>query len=282
MMAGALRRVSRPDRFTAGGYILAISYAVAIVVPLYFVVISPFKANADSIRSPLALPTSISFDRFIQAQESVDLIKAMTISAGVTVGSIILTLVLAYPAAYAIARLRTGWNRWVEAFFALGFLIPTFALLVPVFLMIANAGLLNNPLALVVFYPATGLPVAVLILTRYIAAIPIDLDECAAVDGASPYVILRRIIVPLSIPGMVTVAVLNFISYWNEYLFALILLNTQSRTVQLAVPLLQTSRDRDFGLVAAGALVSIIPVFIVFVLMQERIEKAFLSGSLKG
>ena len=206
----------------------------------------------------------------------------MAISAGVTIGSIALTIALAYPAAYAIARINSGWNRLVEAFFASGFLIPVFALLVPVFLMAASVHMLNNPLALVLFYPATGLPLAVLIMARYIAEIPMDLEESAAVDGASHLQVLRRIVIPLSIPGMITVIVLSFVNYWNEFLFALVLLNSQSRTVQVAVPLLRGSREHDFGLVAAGAIVSVIPIFVLFVLLQERIEKAFLSGAIKG
>jgi multiple sugar transport system permease protein len=224
----------------------------------------------------------VSFDKYVQTQDAIDIIRALAISAVVTGVSLCLTILLAYPAAYAIARVRTRWNQLAEAYFGLGFLIPAFALLVPVFLAIAMIGLLNNPLALILFYPATGLPIAVLILVRYIQTIPVDLDESAAVDGANALEVIRRIIVPLSVPGMVTVAVLNFVGYWNEFLFALVILNTQSRTVQVAVPLLRATRTPDYGLVAAGAIISIVPVFLVFVLLQERIENAFLGGALKG
>ncbi len=126
MTAWILRVTTRKYRsdstlFVACGYFFSILYALAIIVPLYFVVVSAFKNNADIIRSPLAFPVSFDFHKFVQAQASVNLLRALAVSTGVTVGAELLTLLLAFPAAYAVARIQTRLSAVVEAIFSLGF-----------------------------------------------------------------------------------------------------------------------------------------------------------------
>ncbi len=286
-------QVARPSRliarlrdgstpFIIGGYLLSGIYALIILVPVYYVIVSAFKTNLTIFTHPLALPKTINFANFIRAMELAVLDRAMLISAGVTVGAEIFTLVLAFPAAYAIARVRTRLSPLFEFIFALGFLIPALAMLVPVFLMIVKMGLLNNPLALVVFYPATKLSVSVILLASYLRTIPVELEESAQLDGASRIQMMLHIFFPLARPGVITVLILNFIDFWNEFLFALILLNQRNRTLQIALTILKTDRSRDFGLISAGIVMVVIPVCIVFILFQEQIVKGIYAGAVKG
>jgi multiple sugar transport system permease protein len=275
-----MRNGSTP--FLVGGYFFAIIYALVIIIPLYFIVISAFKNNVEIINTPLAFPLTFNFNKFIQAQANVNLLHAIMISTGVTIGAELVTLLLAFPAAYAVARIQTRLAAVVEAIFAIGFLIPGLAILMPIYLMTARAGLLYHPIALVIIYPAFNLPLSMILLAGFMRRLPRELEESAVIDGASVLQIIYYIFLPLSIPGIITVLVLNFINIWNEYLFALILMDSDNRTVQLATALLRANqRSVDFGLIAAGVVMSMIPVFIVFILFQEKIMNGMLAGAIK-
>jgi multiple sugar transport system permease protein len=271
-----------PDGFVIGGYFFSVLYALLIIIPLYFVVISAFKNNNQIITTPLALPAALDFNKFLQAQANVNLLRAMLISVAVAIGTEILTLVLAFPAAYAIARIQTRLAPLTEAIFSLGFLIPSLAILMPVYLMTARAGLLYHPIALVILYPAFSLPLSLILLTSFMRKLPRELEESAVMDGGNVLQIILYIFFPICMPGILTVLVLNFINIWNEYLFALILMDSNNRTVQLALSLLRANqRSVDYGLIAAGVLISMIPVFIIFIFFQDRIMSGMLTGAIK-
>jgi multiple sugar transport system permease protein len=271
-----------PSLFVISGYFFAGLYALLIIVPLYFVVVSAFKDNQQIIQTPLALPSLFNFRKFIQAQINVNLLHALLVSSVVTVGAELLTLLLAFPAAYAIARIPTRLSAAVESVFSLGFLIPALAILMPVYLMVARASLLYNPIALIVIYPAFNLPLAMILLTSFMRKLPRELEESAVMDGGNVVQIMAYIFFPMCLPGVITVLVLNFINIWNEYLFALILMDSDNRTVQLALALLRANqRSSDYGLIAAGVVISMIPVYIVVILFQDRIMNGMLAGALK-
>jgi multiple sugar transport system permease protein len=275
-----MRNGSTP--FLVGGYFFSIIYALIIIIPLYFIVISAFKNNIEIINTPLTFPHTFNFSKFIQAQANVNLLHAIMISTGVTIGAELVTLLLAFPAAYAVARIQTRLATVVEAIFAIGFLIPGLAILMPIYLMTARAGLLYHPIALVIIYPAFNLPLSMILLAGFMRRLPRELEESAVIDGASVLQIIYYLFLPLSVPGIITVLVLNFINIWNEYLFALILMDSDNRTVQLATALLRANqRSVDFGLIAAGVVMSMIPVFIVFILFQEKIMNGMLAGAIK-
>lgn len=278
--AKKIKRGSSP--FIIGGYFFSILYALLIIIPFYFVIVSAFKNNAQIITTPLALPDSLNFKKFLEAQENVNLLRAIIISIVVTIGAEIVTLVITFPAAYAVARLPTRLSAITEAIISLGFLIPGLAILMPVYLMTARAGLLYNPLALVILYPAFSLPLALILLTSFMRKLPRELEESAVMDGGNVLQIMIYIFVPISMPGIITVLVLNFINIWNEYLFALILMDSDNRTVQLALALLRANqRQIDYGLIGAGVLISMVPVFIMFIFFQDKIMGGLLAGAIK-
>jgi multiple sugar transport system permease protein len=270
------------DPFVITGYFFSIFYAVLILVPLYFVIVSAFKNNSQIILTPLALPTSLSFQKFFQVQANVNVLRAGLISVGITTGAELLTLVLAFPAAYAVARIQTRLSALVETLFSLGFLIPGLAILMPIYMMTAKTGLLYHPIALVILYPAFNLPLTMILLTGFMRKLPRELEESAIMDGGNVLQIIVYIFFPICMPGVITVLVLNFINIWNEYLFALILMDSNNRTIQLALALLRANqRSVDYGLIAAGILISMIPVYTVFIFFQEKIMSGMLAGAIK-
>jgi multiple sugar transport system permease protein len=263
-------------------YLLVLIYAAALLVPLYFVVVSSFKTNETIFLEPLSPPTTLSLAKYGEAQSAVDLGGALLNSVIVTVAAEIVTLLLALPAAYAIARHRGRLGKVVETIFGLGFLIPTFAVLVPTFLLAAFTGLLYNRIFLILFYPATVMPLSVILLAQFMRTIPRELEESAMIDGATRLQILRHVFIPLVIPGIASVAILNFLAFWNEYIFALILTNDASRTVQVAVPALRDSRLIDYALLSAGIVIALVPVYVVYTVLQRRMQEAMLVGAIKG
>ncbi|MBN1249659.1 MAG: carbohydrate ABC transporter permease [Anaerolineae bacterium] len=267
-------------------YIAVIVYAVTILLPLYYVLVSSFKDNVEIFTNPLSWPETVDFGNYLRVQERVDALKAIGVSFGITTAALLLLLVISTAAAYGIARVASRFrsNRLAlitEAYFGLGFLIPAFALLVPVFLLAARTGMLYNPLYIIIYYVASNLSLSVLMLSSHMRGIPRELEEAAEIDGANLLQILRHIIVPLSRSGLVTVSVLNFIGIWNEYIFALILLDSRFRTIQVAIPLLRTEHRVDYGLISAGIVAALIPVYVVFVLFQERVIQGMFSGGVK-
>ncbi|HSM24159.1 MAG TPA: carbohydrate ABC transporter permease, partial [Anaerolineaceae bacterium] len=236
-------------------YTIAILYAVIILVPMYFIFVSSFKQNTEIFTASLALPETWDLSNYMKLFSkdlAFNLGNATYNSIFITVSAEIVTLIFAFPAAFAIARIRTKLAPVVESIFGFGFLIPAFTVMLPIFLLMANFGLLYNPLALILFYPATRMPISVLILSGFLRQIPQDIEDSAVLDGASPLQMLRHIFFPLALPGVVTVVILNFITFWNEFLFALILLNNESRTIQIALSTLKGVRVVNYGMISAG------------------------------
>ena len=278
---GSLRSPWRSP-FGVLAYGVVLVYAALLIIPVYFVVVSAFKDNQAIFGSPLALPASLSLTNFARAQVGAHLGQALLNSVTLTVSAELLTLALAIPASYALARAEGRVADALDRLFSLGFLVPAFAVLVPTLLLAVAAGLFRTTFFLVLFYPATALPLSIVLLTQFMRSIPKELAESATVDGASELAIMRRIWIPLSMPGVVAVVILNFLNFWNEYIFALVILGPESRTVQVAVPTLRAGLVVEYGLLSAGILISVLPVYLVYVFLQRQMQEALTAGAVKG
>ena len=263
-------------------HILVWTYATLLGIPIYFVFISAFKDNIAIFDTPLAFPTSFSFNNFIEAWNTVKLGRGLINSLIVTTMSELVTIALALPAAYGIARSKGKVGAIVERFFALGFLIPAFAAMVPTLLLSIKLNMYHTLPFFSLFLSATTLPLSVILLAQFMRTIPTELEESAMLDGATRWQTLRFIYLPLTRAGIVLVVILNFLTYWNEYLFSLVLLgyDTSTRTVQVALPILITN-STQYGVLLAGTLISLIPVYIVYIFFHRKIEGALLAGSIK-
>lgn len=264
-------------------HILVWAYAVLLAVPLYYFLASAFKSNEAIFAHPLAPPTSFGFGNFRTAFESADLGMAILNSGIVTVFSLALTLGLAIPAAFALARARGRAGAAIERIFSLGFLIPTFAALFPTFLLSAATGLFHTRLFMVLFLPATAMPLSVVILIQFMRTIPPEMEEAARIDGASTFGVLRHIYTPMCMPGIATVLLLNFLTFWNEYLYSLIIIGPDPdlRTIQVALPTLKSQIGTDYGILTAGTILTLVPVWIMYTLLQKRMQQALVSGAVK-
>lgn len=262
--------------------LLVLIYVLIILIPVYYLIISAFKNNQQIFTTPLALPATPSWQNFVTAQDAANLLSGIGNSLLITVCAELLTLILAVPAAYGMARIQIKGATIIERILGLGFLIPTFAVLFPTFLLSTALHLFHSQLFLIIFYPATALPLSATMIAQFMRSIPPEIDEAAHVDGATRWQILWRMLVPLSISGIATVVILNFLGFWNEYLFALTILAPDTRTVQVALPTLRSAQVVDYGLLTAGTLITIIPVYIVYAILQRRMQEAMVAGYAKG
>lgn len=258
-------------------------YALLLIIPVYYLLVSSVKSNTQIFADPFGLPTTWEFSNFPEAFDRVDLGSALLSSATITGFAEIVTLLLAIPAAHGLARAQGKLGAVMERIFALGFLIPGFAALVPTILLAIAMKLYGNPLFLILFFPATAMPLSVILLAQFIRSIPPEIEEAAQMDGAGRLKTLVRVIIPMAAPGIATVAILNFLGFWNEYLFSLLILapNPSLRTVQVALPVLVTQQSADYGLLAAGILMTLAPVYLLYLLLQRQMENALIDGALK-
>lgn len=277
------RSTSRSLRINPLAHGLVWFYAILLMIPLYFLLVSAFKDNLSIFNSPWSFPKSLSFDNFVAAWQNVDLGSGLVNSVIVTVVAEILTLALAVPAGYGIARAGGRVGTFVERFFALGLLIPGFAALVPTLLLSIWMGLFHTREFLFLFYPATVLPLSVILMTQFMRTVPKELEESAMLDGAGRIRVLVSVYVPIVLPGIATITILNFLTFWNEYLFALILAggDTSVRTAQVALPNLISQTNTHYGVLLAGALITMVPVYIVYIVLNRRLEEALVQGAVK-
>lgn len=287
-----------PRLLRGGSHAVVWLYAALLAIPLYYLIVSGFKDNSQIFGAPFSLPGArmtvtsgasraveqTGFQNFTEAFRTIDLGIALWNSTVVTVGSLALTLCLAIPAAYGLARSSGRTSTLMERYFALGFLIPGFAALVPAVLLSIQMGLFQTRSFLILVYPASALPLSVILLTQFMRTIPTELEESALIDGASRFDVLWRIYVPLITPGIASVLILNFLSFWNEFLYALVVtgINSRIRTAQVAIPNLIRESTTEFGVLAAGTIISVIPVYLLYIALQKRMETALTDGAVKG
>ncbi|MGR3936949.1 carbohydrate ABC transporter permease [Streptomyces sp. BRA346] len=264
-------------------HVLVWTYVVLLVVPLYYFLASSFKTNEEIFASPFAPPSSLDPGNFSTAFQRADLGLAVVNSCLVTACSLILTLALAIPAAFALARSTGRLAAVLEKVFSLGFLIPTFAALFPTFLLAAATGLFHTRTFMVLFLPATAMPLSVVILVQFMRTVPAEMEEAARIDGASTFAVLRHVYTPMCLPGIATVLLLNFLTFWNEYLYSLVIIGPDpaQRTVQVALPTLKAITGTDYGVLTAGTILTLVPVWIVYTALQKRMQRALISGAVK-
>jgi ABC-type glycerol-3-phosphate transport system permease component len=201
----------------------------------------------------------------------------------ISVGSTGLALILAVFAANGFARFRFRGQSFWQACILVGQLLPTAAIIVPLFITLKVLGLVNTYWGLILVYMIITLPLSVWMLTSYFRAIPLELDEAAVIDGASRVRILFSITLPLSLPGIVAVLVYSFITTWNEFIFALCFATDSSvKTLPIGLAEFSTEFNTDWGAVMAASMVMTIPIALLFVVFQKFFVGGLTAGATKG
>lgn len=259
-------------------------WAMIVILPLVWMFIGAFKTNAEIFTSPWALPKTFNFSNFERAWNDFNIGRAFLNSFFVTVLGSILTLLLSIPTAYALERIRSKIGEVLLNVYLASMMIPSVLGWIPLFFLLMKLNLLDNLWALSLVYAISHVPFTIFILISFIGTIPKELEEAATVDGMSPYGILFKIVTPLIKSGIMTVTILNAISYWNEFFMALIILQTESKnTLGVAMNLLKTKAQYEsaWGVLFAGLCIAVIPVIIFYTIFQRSIVKGMTEGAIK-
>ena len=261
-----------------------ILWAFIVIFPLIWMFMGAFKSNAEIFMSPWSLPTNFSMTNFERAWNDYNIGRAFLNSFFVTVLGSFLTLILSIPTAYALERVRSKLGEVLINVYLASMMIPSVLGWIPLFFLLMKFNLLDNLWALSLVYAISHVPFTIFILVGFIGNIPKELEEAAVVDGMSPYGILFKIVTPLIKSGIMTVTILNAISYWNEFFMALILLQTESKnTLGVAMNLLKIDAQYDsaWGVLFAGLCIAVIPVIIFYSIFQRHIVKGMTEGAIK-
>jgi ABC-type glycerol-3-phosphate transport system permease component len=285
-------RAAGEKRFRVSGVLLALvllGYAAWTVLPMVWVAYSSLKSDTAILRDPLMPPTWAEADAgaYLRAWEGARLGDYFFNSALVTCASVALILALAAPAAYALARFRLPLGRAAYALFLAGLMIPAQLAMVPLFFELRALGLLDSRPGLVLVYAANGLPFAVFILAGFFRGLPRALYEAAVVDGCGEFAAFYRVMLPLARPGLVTVAIFQFIGIWKEYFFAFMLVGGgagDARTLPLGLANLAITAQYggDQALLFAGLVVVTLPILLIYALLQRQLVGGIAAGALKG
>ncbi|PRY56746.1 carbohydrate ABC transporter permease [Glycomyces artemisiae] len=266
-------------------YVALLAYMCFLAFPLVFLLTTAFKTDRE-IRSPdpSFLPQSLNFDNFTAAIERADLFRAAGNSLLTAVTTTVIVTAVSLPAAYALVRFRTKLRAVATGWILLSQVFPFILIIIPLFLLLKNIGLVNTLLGLVLVYAVWALPFALWMLQGYVSAIPVELEEASAVDGAGRFKTLVRIVLPLLAPGLVATSLFTFINSWNEFFFALVLIqDPDMQTLPLALARFVGAEGQvQLGPLAAAALIACLPSLVFFMLIQKRLTAGLLSGAVKG
>lgn len=278
--------LQRPSAIVrTGQYLALIGYVVFLGFPLVWLLSTALKSTKEiALGSISVIPHSPTLSNFSEAFAKADLWQAGLNSLIVAVATTVLTVVIALPAAYGLARFKTILRPITLGWVLVSQVFPTILVIIPLFMILKRIHLLDQLPGLVIVYVVFVLPFCLWMLVGFVQTIPTDIEEAAAIDGAGRIRTLISIVLPLLRPGIVATALFAFISSWNEFMFALVLIQTPSKvTLPLTLSRFVGAEGQvQLGPLAAAALLATIPSLVFFALIQRRLSGGLLTGAVKG
>mgnify|MGYP001465285992 CR=1 FL=1 len=265
-------------------YLLFAIPVVTQLYPLLWLVLYSLKTNEEIMDgSFFSFPKSIQWHNYTEAYTSGSYLKYLTNSVFVTGVTMIFVILLASMAAYAISRFRWKYGNMVMTIFLMGMMIPMQATLLPLMIIFKNIHVLNTHWSLILPYVAFSTPIAVFILTGFMKAIPHEIEESAFIDGANIYRIFRSIILPVSVPPVMTVCILTFINIWNEYILAATFISSEKlKTLPFGVYTFVSQYSVNYGDIGAFLVMGALPVILIYFFLSNQITKGMVAGAVKG
>src|SRR5690625_398598 len=264
-------------------YALAALLVVFTTYPFIYMISTSFKSMEDFFMNPFSiLPDTLSFSQYLSVLE-MGLTNYYLNSIIVTFVAVAIVVFIAALASYPLSRMKFRLRTLLFLLFISGMMIPVHATLIPIFVMSNNVGIYDTLFALLGPYIAFALPISIFIFIQFMKAIPIELEEAAKMDGANHWYIFLKVIFPNIVPAISTIVIYNFVHIWNEFIFALVLIQSPNK-MTLPVGLQKFYGEFSVnvpGLMAALTLASL-PLILIFVLAQERVVKGLAGGAVKG
>lgn len=276
-------------------YVALITLAVSIIIPVGWVFVASVKENSEFYGNPWAVPKGFYFQNFIDAFQKARMGEYFLNSIFVTVIALVLLLVIALPAAYALARYKFFGSRLINILFMGGLFINVNYIVVPIFLMFVDADkmltgwlgqgfFLNNLFVVALVYAATALPFTIYLLSGFFVTIPKDYEEAAFVDGSGYFRTMVKVMMPMARPSIITVILFNFLSFWNEYIISMTMLTGSQKTLPVGLMQLMQAQKAaaNYGQLYAGLVIVMLPTLILYIMVQKKLTEGMSLGGLKG
>lgn len=269
--------------FTVLMYSVMAFTIVVSVFPIFWVIMSAFKTNAQILSSPFSLPTSISFDAFAYLFEKYNFVKYFINSLIICTSSTLVSLLIFSMGGYVIAKFDFPGKNLFFALFTITLLVPAQAKAQPLFGLVMKLDLYDNIWGVALVYLSMGLAMSMFILKASFMAIPKSLDEAAAIEGAGFFTIFWKINFPLAKSGLATAGILMFLNNWNEYFYASLLTSSDdTRTLPLALQFFTEAFSYDYTKLFAALTVVVLPGILLYILAQEQVQNSVASSGIKG
>jgi multiple sugar transport system permease protein len=292
----AATRSTQPDRLSREQveirvfgflkWMMIVFFVVITVVPFYYMLLLSFRPIEDVLNSPgsLWVPLSEITGRTYKAVLDVGFLTFMRNSFVIAIATVLLTLAVSIPGAYAVSRLRFFGRRQVDFLFLAVYLFPAIVLAIPLFVLFTQIGLRGSLLGLVIVYISQTMPVSIHMLRNYFETVPVSLEEAAATEGAGRLTIIRKVSLPLAKPAIMATSLFVFMIAWNEFLFALLFLleNREAWTVSLGLATLADGVETPKTVLMAGAVILTLPIVVLFFATERLLVEGLTSGAEKG
>ncbi len=264
-------------------WLFAVLFCFIFIYPVYFTIVSSFKNNNEIWNTMFALPSVIEWKNYTSAIFDVQILRAVANSFIFSAGACLVVVLFVTMAAYVVARKMLRGTTFLRLYYLLGLMIPPYAMLIPVVTMFTTFHMRDKYLPMIFLYAGINIPMSFYLITGFIQNISKELDEAAIMDGASTFGIVFKIIFPIAKPGIFTGAIMAFLTVYNELVFANTLLSTKSmKTISVRLLGLQGERFTSYGPMFAAIVMSIVPILIIYLLFQEKIEGGAVAGAVKG
>ena len=275
--------IKKKNLYKVVRYVILTLLSIFTVIPFLILPIVSMKTKQEYLLNPMALPSKINFNNYIEVFKRANILGAFSNSLIIMLGALALEIVLGSLTAYALTKMQFKRAGTFSAIFLAPMIFPIQAITVPLYLIYKNIGLTNTYIGMILLEAALGLPMTIFMMTSFMKTIPIQISESATIDGAGHGTILFHLIVPLLKPVISTIAVVCGISVWNAFYVPMIMLTKQSmRTLPLTIYDFMGMYENDWTLLSACIIFVILPIIIMYIFLQKNIINGVTAGAVKG
>jgi len=266
-----------------GAHLVLIIATIVAIFPLVWIIISSIKGKGELTQFPTRFwPQTFTLDYFTHVINDLHFVDNIRNSLVISLSTTVIATIISSMAAYGIVRFFPKLGAIMSRLLVTTYIFPPILLAIPYSIAIAKAGLGNSIIGLIIIYLSFSVPYAVWLLVGFFQTVPIGIEEAARIDGANKFVTFYKVVLPIVSPGIVATAIYTFINAWNEFLYALILINDTSKmTVAVALRSLNGSEVLDWGDMMAASVIVVLPSIIFFSIIQNKIASGLSEGSVK-
>jgi len=281
-----LKLFNKPRKYYLTIFIQELIMIIIVLValyPIFFLLVTSFKSPAEYLTNKFSIPLQPTILNFIEAMRGGKFIRWIFNSLVITFGSVMVGIILSIFAAFPLSRMQFKGRQTITNLMIVLMVIPAVAMIVPLYIMFSRFKLIDTYQGAIIIYAAILIPFSIYLLISFFKTVPNEILESARIDGCSNFKILINIIIPLSMPSIVTLIIINSLWVWNELIIALVFLHTDSmRTVMAGLTVYQAKFGTNVTAVFAGLFISSLPLIILYIVFQRFFIRGLVSGAIKG